>query len=345
MVRLENEEQTVVTDPHVPPAIASRTLQASVADLQDINFWQGFRRFTLLGSIVLGCLTVAWMTHSAAIFWSSTVVAGIFYAFWLICTHDAIHHTLFGWPALEHTLARLISWPMLWPVGVYSELHRLHHGWNGLDLRDPERVQWSEQEYEQASPLTKWYVRHQWVIDIFILGGLGIIAKTLLDGRRLQSLLPRLKFQLLADLLGMTAVQACLITVVVLTHTSLFRYLLFWLCLERVIGAIGQARAHLEHYGLWHQVGGHQLTQLYSSRNLQASSQFSWLVGGLNYHAVHHAFPGIPFDRLPEAHSRIQAVLNDHGMPAMEMEKGYPDAVRRLINQMILIPGIELEKS
>ena len=181
MVRLTHQSKTTM-DTCLQRAVNPKTLQAAVADLQTVDFWQGFRRFTLLGSIVLGCITLAWMSHSAVIFWSSTAIAGVFYAFWLICTHDAIHHTLFGWPVLEHTLARLISWPMLWPVGTYSELHRLHHGWNGMDLRDPERVQWTEQEYEQASPLIRWYVRHQWVVDIFILGGLGIIIKTLLDG-------------------------------------------------------------------------------------------------------------------------------------------------------------------
>jgi hypothetical protein len=38
-------------------------------------------------------------------------------------------------------MPRLLSWPMLSPYGLYAELHRLHHGWNGIDLRDPERVQ------------------------------------------------------------------------------------------------------------------------------------------------------------------------------------------------------------
>ena len=319
--------------------VSNKTLQEAVADLQSVSFWQGFKRVSTLGSVVLSCLALAWTTNSDIGFWAWTVIAGVFYALWLMCTHDATHHTLLGWPALEETLARVISWPMLWPVGVYSELHRLHHGWNGLDLRDPERYQWSEPEYQQAAPWLQWYIRHQWVINIFILGGFGIIVKTLMDGRRFQGLLPRLRGQLFTDLLGMTLVQTGLITIVWLTHTSVLRYLLFWLCLERVVGAIAQLRAHLEHYGLWHQANGHLLTQLYSSRNLQTSPWFSWLIGGLNYHAVHHAFPGIPFDQLPEAHGRVQTALDKYGMPPMVMEQGYPKAIKRLIYRTTLIPN------
>lgn len=342
MVSLTNQEDNHMTDACLRPTVSNQVLQETVADLRSVNFWTGLGRFVLLGFFVLGCITLAWTTNAEISFWGWTAVAGVFYAFWLICTHDAIHHTLLGWPIVEETLARIISWPMLWPVGVYSELHRLHHGWNGLDLRDPERIQWTEQEYQQASPLVQWYMRHQWVIDIFVLGGLGIVVKTLMGGRRFQELLPRLRFQLLSDLLGMGIVQACLITVVILSQASVLRYLLFWLCLERVIGVIAQTRAHLEHYGLWQRVGGHQLTQLYSSRNLHTSRWFGWLIGGLNYHAIHHAFPDIPFDQLPEAYGRIETVLAKRGMPPLAMEVGYVSGVRRLINSFKLIPGAAL---
>ena len=337
MMSLTNPNNKTMTDACLQPTVSNKVLQETVSDLNSVRFWPGFWRFSMLGTVVLGCITLAWITQAEIAFWLWTAIAGVFYAFWLICTHDAIHHTLLGWPIVEETLARIISWPMLWPVGVYSELHRLHHGWNGLDLRDPERIQWTEKEYQEASPLGRWYIRHQWIIDVFILGGLGIVIRTLMGGRRFQELLPRLRFQLLADLLGMGIVQACLIAVIILSQASVLRYLLFWFCLERVIGLIAQTRAHLEHYGLWQKVDGHQLTQLYSSRNLQTSRWFSWLIGGLNYHAIHHAFPSVPFEQLPEAYDRIATLLNDHDMPAMTMEAGYPSGVYRWITRYMLI--------
>ncbi len=48
------------------------------------------------------------------------------------------------------------------------------------DLRqvDPERVQWTDAEYQRANPFLRWYVRHQWGVDVFGLGGIGLIVKT-----------------------------------------------------------------------------------------------------------------------------------------------------------------------
>jgi fatty acid desaturase len=42
-------------------------------------------------------------------------------------------------------------------------------------------------------------------------------------------------------------------------------------------------------------------------------------MGGLNY----HAFPDIPFNRLPAAFDCIQAVLQRNGLPLMLQGKGY----------------------
>ena len=128
-------------------------LEKVTTDLHQVNPWAGLLRFSLLGSMFLSLVTFACSTSNELLFWSATTLAGLFYAFWLICTHDAVHQTLTGWTWFDTVMPRLMSWPMLWPYSLYAELHRLHHGWNGIDLRDPERVQWTEQEYQQASPL------------------------------------------------------------------------------------------------------------------------------------------------------------------------------------------------
>jgi fatty acid desaturase len=136
-------------------------------------------------------------------FVSWTVLAGILYSFWLICTHDAAHHTLTSWVWFDEAIARLISWPMLWPFGVYSELHRLHHSWNSRDLRDPERVQWTVLEYRQATPLLRWYIHHQWWIDIFGSGRYGDNCQNRLAGAKASELPPpELRRQLLLDGVG-----------------------------------------------------------------------------------------------------------------------------------------------
>lgn len=314
-------------------------LEKVTADLHQVNPWAGLLRFSVLGLMFLSLVALAWSTSNELLFWSATTLAGLFYAFWLICTHDAVHQTLTGWTWFDTVMPRLMSWPMLWPYGLYAELHRLHHGWNGIDLRDPERVQWTEQEYQQASPLLRWYVRHQWGCDIFLLGGSGLIIKTFVNALRFQKLVPRLRFQLLLDVTGMLLVHGVLLTLAI-AQGEVLRYLLFWLILERVIGVVVQTRDHLEHYALWGKKASHQLTQFYACRNLKTSSLVGWLMGGLNYHAVHHAFPGIPFNQLPEAFQRIQGVLQQQGLPLMQLDEGYIKSTYWLSCHPSLIGGV-----
>ncbi|BAU15598.1 fatty acid desaturase [Leptolyngbya sp. NIES-3755] len=182
----------------------------------------------------------------------------------------------------------------------------------------------------------QWYVRHQWQIDLLILGRFGMIGKTIVRGWQLGKTMPAIRRVFLFDAIAIVLVQTSCLTVAVLTH-HLWRYLVFWLILERVIGVLIQARDHLEHYGMWSQAAGHQLTQLYSSRNLAMHPMVAWLVGGLNYHSVHHAFPSIPFNRLPEAFIRVETVLQQHHLPALTVGCGYVEETRRLSAQPSVI--------
>jgi fatty acid desaturase len=300
----------------------TKELQTAIADLRQVNAYAGLFRFMVIGAVFLGLVALAWSTPNLLTFVAITVIAGIFYAFWMICSHDMMHQTLTGWPWFETILPRLITWPTLWPHGIYATLHCLHHGWNGIDLRDPERVQWTAEEYQMTNPLLRWYVSYQWIFDIFVLGGVGLIVKTLTNGWKLRTVLPQVRSQFWVDLTGILLIQSVLLTFFSY-QDEIGRYLLFWLILERTGGAIMQVRDHLEHYGLWGQTNGYQLTQLYSCRNLKTYPLVGWLMGGLNYHAVHHAFPDIPFNRLPEAFQRIQIVLKRHGLPLMLQEEGY----------------------
>jgi fatty acid desaturase len=315
-------------------------LQTEIADLRQVDPCVGLFRFATIGAIFLSLTALAWSASNILAFVGITAITGIFYAFWMLCSHDMVHQTLTGWSWFETISPRLTTWPMCWPYGTYAMLHRLHHGWNGIDLRDPERVQWTDVEYQRVNPFLRWYVRHQWYLDIFGLGGIGLIVKTFTNGWKLRTVLPQLRVQLWIDLTGILVLQGGLLAFFN-ERGEIDRYLLFWLILERTAGAIVQARDHLEHYGMWGQTGGYQVTQLYACRNLETYPWVGWLMGGLDYHAVHHAFPDIPFDRLPEAFQRIQAVLQRHGLPLMVQGQGYLHETLELSQQPSTIGAID----
>jgi fatty acid desaturase len=300
----------------------TKELQIAIADLRQVNPLVGLGRFGTIGAIFFSLMTLAWSVTELYQFAIITAVAGIFYAFWMISSHDMVHQTLTGWQWFETVCARLITWPMLWPYGTYAILHHFHHAYNGIDLRDPERVQWTVEEYQMAHPWQRWYVRHQWPVDIFGGGGIGLIVKTWMSAWQLRTILRQLRSQCWIDLTGMLVIQGGLLAFFS-ARGEVGRYLLCWLILERTAGVVVQTRDHLEHYGLWGQAEGYQLTQLYAGRNLTTYPWFGWLMGGLNYHAVHHAFPDIPFNQLPTAFQRIQNVLQQHGLPPMLQGEGY----------------------
>jgi fatty acid desaturase len=299
-----------------------RDLQQRLQPLHHINPWMGLSRFLILGSLFLTAVMMAWRVDSIESFMLWTTMAGIFYGFWLICTHDTTHQTLTGWRAFDTIAPRLMSWPMFCPYSCYAQLHKLHHAWNGVNLNDPERVQWTLEDYQNARPVVRWYVRHQSIIDIFILGGIGLIIRTWTQALKKWSNLPHIKVNFWLDVTGIILIQSTFLSLAFLGH-KLLQYLLFWLILERAIGIIVQVREHLEHYGTWDPQHHYTLTQLYSSRNLTTVPVIDWLMGGLPYHAIHHAFPGIPFHQLPQAFTVVQNTLSEYKFPPLKTGKGY----------------------
>jgi fatty acid desaturase len=321
----------VVYPGDLPPLAAglAAELRAAVADLKSVDRRAVVWRLLLLLTSLLGGSWLHWRSGSPL--WAAVglPIAAVAYALLLIATHEAVHGTLLGLPRLEFALSCLISWPMAWPFATYASLHQLHHRWNGLDLRDPERVEPSLQERTRAGRLLLWYQNHPLLSRSLLLGGLGLIVDTYAKGWQLRPHDRRLPGRLSLDLCGSLTLQFGLLSVAAL-HGAVGRYLLFWLLLERLIGAIVQARGLIEHRGLWGSRGNHRLTQLYASRNVVAPGWLNALMGGLPHHGAHHAFPSIPSQLLPVAHRRIEAVLRSRGWEPLPAEPDYLSALRAL---------------
>jgi fatty acid desaturase len=241
------------------------------------------------------------------------------YALLLIATHEMVHGTFLGWRSLEPGLACLLSWPMAWPFATYARLHRLHHRWNGTDERDPERT------HDQP---------HPFATRCLLLGGVGLILETATQGWRLRTVDPGLDGARRLDGAGVILLHSLLLALAI-QQGVLGRYLLFWLMLERVIGAIVQYRGLVEHHGLWHQAERRpgeaplpqRLRQLATSRDVLSGPWLNALMGGLPHHSTHHAFPALASARLPEATERIHGVLRRQGWPLPSRLESYGAAL------------------
>lgn len=291
--------------------VSAKSLQKAVIDLQSTSPFPGILKIGILGFAVVTLIYLSWTATDLSSFIFFSFLTGIVYAPLLITTHDAIHHTLTGWKWFDEIVPRIIAYPILWLHGTYGEIHKIHHKMNGDDLNDPERVQWSVEEYAQASSLTKIYVKRQWFFDIFVLAGCGLILKTLLASSKFAKKSRSIRKQLFFDLFFIVTTNSVIYGIAsYYGHTV--KYFCFWLILERIGGGILQLRAHIEHYGLWGKGRHYFETQCFACRNIRTNFFVSWYFNHLNFHSVHHAFPRIPFYQLKTAHQRISQLYLDN---------------------------------
>jgi len=296
--------------------VAPAALQRAMKPFESVEPWHGIAKILVWGAGVLVFIVTAAVADDLALFLVACLLGGLCYAPWLISTHDALHHTLTGLTWFDEVVPRLISYPINWFHGTYAEVHKIHHKMNGDDLKDPERVQWTVEEYAAAGPIGRFYVRHQWFMDIFVLGGIGLIVKTV------RSALPHyhvasVRRALWGDVAGITLSYVVLYTLL-LPPGSGWKHLCLWLVFERITGGVLQWRAHVEHYGLWGKGRHYFETQGLACRNLKTNAFVSRYFNRLNFHSVHHAFVRVPFYKLPAAHAALKDVFAAAGTPLVE---------------------------
>ncbi len=322
-------------------AVSPKDFQKAVLDLQTTEPGPGLTKMLIMAALTLPSAAMALRSEllsPAYCLWA--LFAGAAFASWLITTHDAIHHTLTGWRWFDEVVPRLISHPVFWVHGIYAEVHKLHHKMNGDDFADPERVQWTVEEYEGASALGKFYVRHQWFLDIFVLGGIGLIWKTVRQGLRFYGKSKGVRRQMWLDFGSILALNAAIYAYAFSQGVAL-KYWCLWVVMERIGGGVLQWRAHVEHYGLWGKGRHYFETQAYNCRNLRTSSFGSWFFNRLNYHSVHHAFPRVPFYKLRAAHERFLALYAESPGEKLVEDESYVRTAVRLARTPSVIGSVD----
>lgn len=303
--------------------IPAQLLSKSISDLQTTKPLPGIVRFFLSAIPVFGALAISVQFEvNDWTFYLFGALAGLFFAASAVTSHDAIHHTLSGIEWFDEITARVVTWPAFWPHGLYSELHKLHHKMNGMDVRDPERVTFTEFEYKASGPLKRFYIRHQLWFSVFVAGGVGLIMEHLIQSKKFASQSRAIRRQFVYDGLGLLIVNGTIYGVAA-AHNQAGKAFLLYFIIERIGGGLLQLRAHLEHYGIASQRANYFATQLYSCRNIKTNALMSWLMNRLNYHSLHHAFPKIPFYHLKEATRRIENVLSENGAEQLPVGEGY----------------------
>lgn len=304
-------------------------LKAAVEDLFKLDRQRGIKRaagdYAILNSLVLLTFSVP----SKAGFLVSALITGTFYASALMTTHDAIHHTLTGNRWFDEVWPRLLSYFVFWPYGLYAELHRLHHKYNGRNLDDPENPTPVASRYRDAGTWKRWLMRYRGLLRVFVYGGFGMIVRHVFLGCKLYRKDPRIRRAMQTDAAGIL-LAALLTSAVVVSVGVIWKYILYLLLVERIVGGVQQLRSHLEHDGLWADSEPNVVyMRLYSCRNIKAWPVVERFFNGLSFHSVHHAFPAIPYYHLAEAHRRVAAICEAKGRPLVTAS-GYLRTLLRL---------------
>jgi len=315
------------------PIVSPRELTRAMADFQQMRPGPGLVRIAMSLIIIFPLVAFCLTTQNPWAFFFSAALLAVALGSILILTHDAIHHTLTGWRWLDEAFPRLLSFPLFWPHGVYSELHKLHHKMNGADPVDPERVQWSDAEYERAGPVGRFLARHQFSLAVFLYGGLGMLYSLLRNGIYFAPKSKGVRRQLVLDGVFIVVFNVVLYTALAQYDMAL-RFFVMWIVFERIGGGIMQFRSHILHYGLWGKEANFFETQIFNSRNIVTNKLVSLYFVHLNFHSVHHAFPTVPFYNLEKAHRRLQALYS--GERRMVEEEGYAKTAWRLMSSLHL---------
>lgn len=317
----------------LPGAVLSK----AVADLQTMRAGPGLVRYFSSVTLLFAALYLSYeFSTSEAGFYIFAGLAGVFFAAAAVTTHDAIHHTLTGIEWFDEISARVVTWPALWPHGIYSELHKLHHKMNGVDSRDPERVTYTGSEYQSANMFVRFCMRNQLPLAIFVGGGIGMVVGHLVRAAGFMKQSKGLRRQTAFDLLGIFLLNVSLYSLAA-AHGQLGKALLLYFIVERIGGGLLQLRAHVEHYGLSGKRSNYFATQLHSCRNIETNRAMSWLMNGLNFHSIHHAFPKVPFYNLEEATQRMNALLQQNNVDTLPQTKGYVATMLDLSREIRLV--------
>lgn len=321
--------------------LATADIQQALRGLMTVDPWRGFRR-TLFNIVVANSLLILTLSaESLWIFAPLALLTGFFYTSIMITTHDAMHHTLTGWYWFDEVVPRFYSYFIFWPHGLYSELHKLHHKYNGRDLEDPENPTHTQSEYRAAGAFKRFRMRHRLALSLLVYGGIGLIIQHFREGFQRWNSHPPVRRLIITDIAGI--VVATMITLVVLRWTGItWKYVAYLILVERILGFAMQLRLHIEHYGLWGERAGIVETRLYNCRNISTNSIGEWFYNGLNYHSVHHAFPAVPYYHLREAHERLARLCAVGGGAPMPAGTGYFRTIFDLATHPVYIPDADL---
>lgn len=249
----------------------------------------GFRQ---LGSHLGAILATGLLLHATLGSWLVVPVFlahGVLLNFLYAGQHELSHWTVFRTRRLNEVFGRLFGFVVFYPRDFDQIQHGAHHRHTQEWARDGELAR---DRYDLASYAlwmfgpTYWYTRWRRIVRFTF----GIVTEPYIPAARHADVIREARLHLLG--------YAVIAALSVAFHS--WAAALYWLAPMLATKVVHQLQNTIEHLGL-----PHAPDILSNTRSTRTNAVMRWVCWNMQYHTAHHAFPGVPFHRLPALHAAL----------------------------------------
>jgi fatty acid desaturase len=244
--------------------------------------------------VLAGLGTAVWVLRGSVGIAPALLAYGLVLTFLFAPLHETIHRTAFRRRWLNVAVSWLAAVPLLLPPAYFRAFHLAHHRHTQDPERDPElahgKPETTAQYFWHVSGIPYWRER----LATTIAQALGRMDAPFVTARDRPWVVweARALLAVALVLIGASAVAGS--------------WAVVWLWLLPAL--IGQP--FLRAYLLAEHTGCPFVPEMWrNTRTTLSLKPVRWLAWNMPYHAAHHAYPAVPFHRLPDAHTRMKANL------------------------------------
>ncbi len=217
------------------------------------------------------------------------VLHGVLINFLYAGQHELSHWTVFRTRALNEWFGRLFGFIVFFPRDFDQIQHTAHHRHTQDWDRDGELAR---ERYTLASYLlwllgpTYWYTRWRRIVRF----AAGRVSEPYIPANRRADVVREARWHLA----GYGVIAA------VSLAAGSWAAVTYWLAPMLATKVVHQLQNTIEHLGL-----PHASNILENTRSTRTNAVLRWMCWNMQYHTAHHAFPGVPFHRLPVLHAAL----------------------------------------
>jgi fatty acid desaturase len=234
--------------------------------------------------------------------WVATVALAVFFAALFAPFHECVHYTAFATRWKNTTAAWVTGLLNLQGPAVYKAFHVAHHQHTHDPARDPEIALYPEVIGRLPRGVFEHLGRFSGIgiaLGKIAMLGAGALNLGYFWSGPLSFVHERDRRRVVWE--GRLFVGWIALVCVAAVYVPAVRHIVAaWWASHVVLGVWLTA----EHSGL-----PHAGTILQRTRSIEANALVRWITWNMNYHAEHHAWPGVPWFRIPALHDRIRGEL------------------------------------